>query len=175
MAKIVSQLPATVRLIDLLEKEVCKNTIEVAFKFRISVILNGIRGMSNNRSARELATTVPTIKKWRSRWTESYEMLQRMEEDGVDQSGRPAKDHQLIKQIKAILTDLPRSGNPGRITMAQKEQIVALATQKPEDHSIPMTNWTHELLAHVAISKNIVDSITPRYVGIILKKRTATS
>lgn len=172
MAKIAPKLPSTLRITDLLEKEASKNTIEVAFKFRISIILNGIRGMSNNRSAQELGTTVPTIKKWRSRWVESYEMLLKMEEDGVDQSGRPAKDHQLIKQIKSILSDLPRPGTPGRITMSQKEQIVALATQKPEDYSIPMTNWTHEMLAHVAMAQNIVDSITPRYVGIILKKRS---
>ncbi|TAG96581.1 MAG: helix-turn-helix domain-containing protein [Sphingobacteriales bacterium] len=74
------------------------------------------------------------------------------------------------------LDDLPRSGAPKRISLSQEQQIVALACEKPRDHGVEMTNWTHEMLARVAISKGILESISSRYVGEILKKKqVATS
>ena len=74
-------------------------------------------------------------------------------------------------KILSYLEDAPRSGAPKIFTLAQTQQIVALACQKPTEHGIEMTTWTHEMLAHIAISKGIVDTISSRYVGILLKKK----
>ncbi len=56
-----------------------------------------------------------------------------------------------------------------------RQQIVALASEKPQDHGIEMTNWTHEMLAKIAIAQGVVRKISSRHVGNILKKRIATS
>lgn len=147
----------------------------MTYKLRLSIIINGIKGLSNYRSYHELGTTKKTVEKWRSRWEASYEILRKVEVEGPNGQDRPGKAYEIIKQIQAILADRPRSGTPARITLAQKEQIVALATQKPEDHAIPMTVWTHEMLAHVAMARGIVDHISKRYVGTLLKKRIKAS
>jgi len=73
--------------------------------------------------------------------------------------------------IREILKDKPRSGTPKRITLEAEELIVALACGKPENHGIQMSQWTHEMLAHVAKIEAIVDQISPRHIGNILKKK----
>lgn len=171
MSNKVSQLLASPRILDLLEKERARGIIGVSYKMRLCIILNGIKGLSNYKSHRELGIAIPTVKKWRARWEESYIVLFTLENKGVNEWGTTVKDHEIISQIKNILSDKPRSGTPNRITLAQQEQIVALATEKPEDHNIPMTAWTHEMLAHVAIAEGILENISRRYIGTILKKR----
>lgn len=171
MSNKVSKLPASPRIHNLLEKEHTKGTIGVTYKLRLSIILNGIKGLSNYKSHKDLGISKITVKKWRAQWEEPYEVLLAMENKGVKEDGLAVMDHKIIKQIKIILADKPRSGKPKRITLAQQEQIVALATEKPEDHNVPFTNWTHEMLAHVAISEGIVDKISRRHIGTILKKK----
>lgn len=170
MSNRVSKLPSSPRTLKLLEKEQSRSSITMSHKLRVSIILNGIKGLSNYRSHRELGTTIPTVKKWRARWEACYEVLRKVENQGLNGSEQTGKDHEILKQIKTILADQPRSGTPPRITLAQKEQIVALATQKPKDHAIYMTTWTHEMLAHVAMAQGIVESISKRYIGTLLKK-----
>ena len=79
-------------------------------------------------------------------------------------------DYELLQEMLKSLNDLPRSGAPKRITLAQEQQIVALACEKPTDYGVEMTNWTLEMLAKEAIARCIIESISPRYVGEILKK-----
>ncbi len=69
-----------------------------------------------------------------------------------------------------ILRDLPRSGAPERIPLSEKQQLIALACEKPEDYGIPFTQWNREMLAKVAMAEGIVEKISPRYVGKLLKK-----
>lgn len=84
-------------------------------------------------------------------------------------------DKQLLDKMLEILSDIPRSGKPKQITLAQEQQIVALAREKPEDYGIPMTQWNREMLAHVAKTEGIVKTISPRYISDILKKNQASS
>ena len=116
----------------------------------------------------ELGTERNTVKKWRSRWESGYEALTMFEQG---ESGKGVSDRQLLEQMLKLLEDKPRSGAPKIITLAQEEQIVALACEAPEDYGIMMTQWNREMLAHVAIIQGIVDSISPRYVSNILKKK----
>ncbi len=80
------------------------------------------------------------------------------------------KDYEIVNLILEVLSDRYRPGTPKRITIDQEEQIRALACTRPSEHNIPMTNWTHAMLAHVAMIEGIVDTISSRYVGVILKK-----
>jgi transposase len=89
-------------------------------------------------------------------------------EEGVD--GDLVSDSELLGEMLKRLDDLPRSGTPKRITLAQEQQIVALACKKPEDYGIEMTTWTLKMLSKVAVERGILESISPRYVAEILKK-----
>lgn len=169
MPKKVSKLPASDRIRKLLLKENARTNISVSLQKRISIILSGISGKSIYQTFHELETTDVTVRKWRTRWEELYDSLELLETEDITENGG-STDRELAKRIKEILADKARSGTPKTITMFQEDQIVALATRTPEDYNIPMTNWTHELLAEVAISEQIVGSISPSYVGIIFKK-----
>jgi len=79
-------------------------------------------------------------------------------------------DSELLQKMLAILTDEPRSGPPIRISLTEKQQLVALACKKPEDFGVPLTQWNREMLAKVAMAEGIVEKISPRYVSEILKK-----
>ena len=75
-----------------------------------------------------------------------------------------------MKIIEERLSDKSGKGTIKRITLEQEEQIRALACTKPTEHGKQMTNWTHEMLTKVAKAKRIVDEISVRSVGYILKK-----
>ena len=45
-----------------------------------------------------------------------------------------------------------------------------MACKEPSDYGLPFTNWSHKLLADTVIKEKILDQISSRYVGIILKK-----
>jgi putative transposase len=141
-------------------------TIPHHYKVRSSIILRASRGESNLHISREEKTTRLTVLRWRSRWAQGYERLQ------AYQSNNPKamSDYELLEKILELLSDEPRAGAPEQITLAEKQQIVALACEKPEDHGIPMTQWNREMLAKVAVAEGIVAKISPRYISDILKK-----
>ena len=163
-------LPLTVnkRVRQLIEKECSKTTISARKKQRLLIILDGINGKSKLRSSIDLSTTRVKIYRWRNRWEESVDKLIEASEKGI--SGKAMKDYELLKMIEDTLSDKPGRGTTKRITLEQEEQIRALACTKPTEHGIQMTNWTNEMLTQVAKAKGIVDKISVRSVGNILKK-----
>lgn len=163
-------LPLTVskRQGDILKKEYHKVSISFSYKKRVSIVVKGIHGMSISETARNLGIALNTVRKWRRRWKSAQEELCAYE---YDESGKRVKDHVLRQRIKEILSDNPRSGTPKRITLSQEQQIVSLACEEPQKHDIEMDYWTNKMLAHVVKARKIVDSISPQYVGRILKKR----
>jgi len=157
------------RLRKLIEKESKKVSISSRLKNRLNIIEDGINGIPINQTVKKMGLDYKTVKTWRTRWTESVKMLIELSENG--HAGKPVMDYELVKKIEEILSDRNRSGTPKRITLEQEEQIRALACTDPKEHGIEMSNWTHEMLAHVAKAKSIVDKISGRYVGTILKKK----
>jgi putative transposase len=152
---------------NLLEQEAGKRTTLRQYSERIPILLRGSEGQSNGQVARDLSISLNTVKSWRRRWESDYASLCEFEK-GLD--GKPVCDHKLLQEMLERLKDLPRSGTPKRISLAQEQQIVALACRKPTDYGVEMTNWTLAMLAKVAIAQGILDSISPRYVAEILKK-----
>ena len=159
-------LPLTVnkRQLIILKKQFCKVNILESFKQRVGIILSGSEGKSISQTSKDIGVSRNKVSHWRDRWKFSYQELLFLESD------ESIKDHEILKKIKEILTDKPRSGAPPRITLYQKELITALACKSPKDYGIPMTNWTHQMLAHVAMADNIVDKISKSHIGNILKK-----
>ncbi len=165
-------LPLTERQRRLMEQHARKTTASERGIFRVQVILNGGGGMSDAASARALGKTPKPIKKWRKRWLAGQDQLIVFER-GVARQG--VTDLALLRYILQLLGDAPRSGRPDDISETQKQQIVALSCEEPTQHGLPVTMWTHQLLAQTAIKKNIVDKISSRHVGVILKKSTSTT
>jgi Homeodomain-like domain len=156
----------------LLEQEVHKRTTLRQYTDRISILLLGNDGQSNNQISRDLGVALNTVKVWRARWVSALPELLALESAATD---KPLSDFDLLQAMLKHLNDLPRSGTTKRITLAQEEQIVALACSKPTDHGLEMTTWTFAMLAQTAISCGIIKSISPRYVWEILKKVQVTT
>ena len=164
----VSALKMSERQYSLLKKESQKYTTKNQEVKRIKILLKGSKGQSNYSISKEVGVTVKTVETWRKRWDKDYDKLL-IYEQGKTKEG--VTDGELLKEMKRRVMDRPRPGKPSEITLSQKEQIVAIACQKPAEYNKPVVRWTSVLLAEVAIAEKIVDSISPRYVSIILKKK----
>ena len=75
------------------------------------------------------------------------------------------------RAIETVLSDAKRPGAPATFSEAQKQQIIAMAARKPEDEGVPVTNWSHEILAQAVVDKGIVQTISPAQIGRFLKER----
>lgn len=131
-----------------LEKIVKRPTALQKIGKRARIILMADSGEYNNiEIAKYVGIDVGEITKWRKRWIKS-------------------KD----KDIEERLKDRPRSGRPATITAEQWCKIMALACEKPENHGVPITHWSHSSLTIEIIKQGIVESISPTHVGNFLKK-----
>lgn len=99
---------------------------------------------------------------WRTRWLREAESLEQAESDGID-------DEALCTKIISILADEQRRGNPGKFSLEEIVQIVALACELPATSQRPVTHWTPSELAQEAVKRGIVKEISPRSVGRFLK------
>lgn len=156
----------------LLTKQRNRAKVGVQQRNRIDIILGAAAGQSNLLLCQQLNVGRSTVTYWRKHWAACYEGLCTYE---AGLAGQGISDRQLLSRMLFILEDAPRSGAPVRISMAQKQQITALACRKPQDYGIPMTQWNRELLAQVAIAEGIVETISPRYVSELLKNQHSTT
>lgn len=150
-----------------LEQEFRKRTTQKQFSTRIDLLLRASQGQSNSQIARDLALTLPTVRAWRRRWESNYGQMCEYEEE---MKAHGLSKHHYLQVLLKLLSDLPRSGTRKQISLAQEQQLIALASEKPADYGVEMSNWTHEMLAKVAIGQGIVEKISSRHVGNILKK-----
>jgi transposase len=161
-------IPMTTLQFTLLQEEGNKRTTQQQFSTRICLLLKASQGHSNSQIARDLSLSLNTVKSWRRRWQNSYVQLCKYESNMQDQG---LSRHNYLQVLLNELRDLPRSGTRKQISMEEEEQIVALASEEPQDYGVEMSSWTHEMLAKVAIARGIVQKISSRHVGNILKKR----
>ena len=120
---------------------------------RARIILAAGQGQSNSQIARELGVNLDTVRLWRRRW----QVLEPI----------PLRD----LSVEERLEDLPRSGAPARITADQRCQIEALACERPEGSDRPISHWTGREIADEIIKRGIVDQISARHAGRLLKRR----
>lgn len=155
----------------LFEREIRKRTTQKQFSTRIELLLRAHEGQSNAQISRDLALTLPTIRAWRRRWENNYGQLCEYEEEMKEQG---LSEHNYLQVLLSLLRDLPRSGTRKQISLEQEQQIVALASEKPTDYGIEMSSWTHEMLAKIAIAQGILEKVSSRHVGNILKKASSS-
>ena len=113
---------------------------------------------------RELKVSINTVKSWRRRWEKIEAELFELE-----------TEKEIESALLLFLKDRPRPGQPRKFTEVQRNQIVALACDKPTNHGLEMTDWTFEMLSLTAQAKGIVEKISKSQVRQILKKSALTT
>lgn len=136
---------------EILKEETKKHTAQQSVVRRAKIILMADEDTKNKQIAAQLNVNVHVVTTWTKRWHE--------------RTSDPALER---------LQDLPRPGARDTITPEQWCLIIALACEKPEDHGLPITDWTHRELASEAIKQGIVKKISPSHLGRILKKKTSS-
>ena len=132
-----------------LERVVRKQSIRqnIAKRARIILLADGQK-ITNLEIARMVGIRNEEITKWIKRWLEESQ----------------------IERVEERLKDKPRSGRKPTITAEQWCKIMALACERPENHGVPITNWSHSTLTAEIIKQGIVETISTTHIGNFLKK-----
>ncbi len=119
---------------------------------RARMILAAADGLNNAQIGRQLGVEADTVRLWRGRWR-----------------ARQAVD---LAELSAAerLADAPRPGAPARITAEQVCRIVALACEAPSASGRPISQWTGREIADELVRRGIVEWISPRHAGRLLKR-----
>ena len=136
-----------------LEKLVNGHKTGQQIALRARIVLAADQGKSNSHIVKELGVSMNTVRLWRSRWA----LFQ------------PVPLTELSAQER--LEDLPRPGAPVRITADQRCQIEKLACEQPEKSGRPISHWTNREIAEEIMKQSIVETISPRHAGRLLKRR----
>lgn len=135
---------------------------------RAQVILLADLRMTNTEIASSLRLSRGRVRLWRTRWLAASQSLWELELEGV-------KDEVLTSKIVSILADEQRCGNPGKFSLEEIIQIVALACELPQTSGRAVSHWTPRELAEEARKREIVSKISPRSVGRFLKSSDVTT
>jgi putative transposase len=119
---------------------------------RARIILKAAEGKNHAEIAHELRISVDMATLWRRRWLELEPLA--LEDLSVEER----------------LEDLPRPGAPPRLTADQLCQIEQMACEAPEKAGRPISQWTNREIADEIMARGIVESISPRHAGRLLKK-----
>jgi putative transposase len=128
---------------------------------RARMILLAFEGLSNEQIAERVGCERHAVGPRRHRWADAFERLILVE--------CCEKPPALSHAIAELLSDLPRSGSPGKFTAEQVTQVLAVACEGPEASGRPVTHWTPRELADEVVRRGIVGSISVRQVGRFLK------
>ena len=134
---------------------------------RGSLILDYAESGNMSRVASQHGVGRDTVRRWYQRWQTCQSELDRLE---AEYQAGTTSETRYRREIEALLSDAKRPGAPATFSEAQKQQIIAMATRKPEDEGAPVTHWSHEILAQTAVDKSIVKSISAAQIGRFLKE-----
>lgn len=129
---------------------------------RAQVILSAASSMTNTEISLSLRLTRNRVRLWRNRFNDAVTSLNQAEVEGME-------DEALRRKILLVLMDEQRRGSPGKFSLEEIVQIVALACELPATSGLPVTHWTPTELALEAVLRGIVTEISPRSVGRFLK------
>jgi putative transposase len=139
---------------------------------RASIILGKAQSSNQSAIAKAVGVDRDTVGLWLSRWESAQEDLSDLE--AKFQAGELSTGL-YRRKIEQLLCDAPRPGAPPTFTEAQKQQIIALASEEPSQAGVPVTHWSRELLAQTVPTKGIAPSISPAQVGRFLKASDFTA
>lgn len=148
---------------ELLRKIHNKRSVPEFVKHRLQVVLAAATGSQNKDIASEHGLEVHFIGVWRNRWAKHV-----CDWKQTDETLRPEWNERLVL---LWLSDEKGRGRKENFTQEQRTKIAALSQESPEQHGLPVTHWTPELLAKAAVQRGIVATISASTVSRILKKR----
>ncbi len=123
---------------------------QVALRARI--VLAAADGENNAQIARRLGIEADTARLWRRRW--------------LGLGAIPLAELSVAERLE----DAPRPGGPCRITAEQVCRLTALACEAPAASDRPISQWSGRELADEAVKRGIVDRLSPRHAGRLLKR-----
>jgi putative transposase len=135
-----------------LEALVRRHTTAQQIALRGRIVLAAADGCNNAEIARDLAVSLPTVRRWRERWL----FLQCI----------PLSDLDLVER----LSDVPRPGRPIQFNDQQVCQIVRIGCEAPAASSRPITEWSGREIADEAKRRGIVEQISPRHAARLVKR-----
>jgi transposase len=152
----------TERQQEALHEIVRASTSPVRLVQRAEIILRAFERQQNQVIAEAINLDPTAVGLWRRRWTKAWRRLTLTE---------CGESHAAFRRaIEDVLSDAPRSGNPGKFTPEQITQILALACEPPEKSGRPITQWTRKELADEAKKRGIVESISAAQIGRYLRE-----
>jgi transposase len=157
-----AKLLITERQQAILRQMVAAPTSPVRLVQRAEIILRAFAKEENQAIAAAVGLNATAVGMWRRRWVTAWPKLIQIECTETQAAFRRA--------IEDVLSDAPRSGNPGKFTPEQITQILALACEPPEQSGRPITHWTCKELADEAKKRGLVESISPAQVGRYLRE-----
>lgn len=116
---------------------------------RAKIILLGSEGKNHREIARTLNISLDMARLWRNRWLSNSE-----------------RELSVFQRLQ----DSERSGAPGKFSMEQVIELFALACSPPEEYGRPISHWTPRELAEEIMKQGIIESISVRHVGRLLKE-----
>jgi len=119
---------------------------------RARIILAAADGANNTEIARRLGIEADTARLWRMRWL-----------------GLAAVSAEALG-VAERLEDAPRPGGPCRITAEQVCRITALACEAPAASDRPISQWSGRELADEAVKRGLVERLSARHAGRLLKR-----
>ena len=119
---------------------------------RARMILAAAEGLNTAQIRRQLGVEADTVRLWRGRWR-AWQAVALAELSAAER-----------------LADAPRPGAPARITAEQVCRLVALACEAPSASGRPISQWTGREIADELVRRGIVEWISPRHAGRLLKK-----
>ena len=129
---------------------------------RAQLILYAASSMTNTEISLLLKLTRNRVRLWRNRFNDAVRALNQAESENMN-------DEELRRKILLVLMDEQRRGSPGKFSLEEIVQIVALACELPATSGLPVTHWTPTELARESVIRGIVTEISPRGVGRFLK------
>ena len=156
----------------LLTQIVHANTTPQRFVLRCGIILDYAAQYNQSVIARKRGIDRNTVHHWLIRWEKARASLDKMEES---YNAGSLNQYTYSRAITSALADAPRPGAPVTFTQEQKQQIRALASEKPEKTGAPVTHWTHKILAKFVRDKGIVTTISSAHLGRFLKEGDITT
>jgi len=152
-----SPKPLSVKLTEAEDSELKKlgkrHKVAQQIALRSRIVLAAGAGKNNSQIASDQQVSLDMVRLWRQRW--------------LDLQPIPLAD----LSVEERLEDLPRPGAPARITADQRCQIEALACEKPEVVERPISHWTGREIADELMKRGIVEQISARHAGRLLKRR----
>jgi putative transposase len=132
-----------------LQRLVNRHSTAQQIALRAQIILEASEGKNHTEIAKRLEISRDMARHWRNRW--------------LSLSEREVSAEQK-------LLDEERSGGPMKFGVEQLVKLYAMACEPPGAYKRPISHWTAKELAQELIKQGIVESISTRHVGRLLKE-----